>query len=150
MNMILHNVGIGQQKFNNGNTLDDDWPTDEPTNFDLVMMNPPYSAKWSASAAFLDDSRFAAYGKLPPKSRADLAFLLHGYYHLRTDGTMAIVLPHGVLFRGGAEATIRQKLLENGSIDTVIGLPENLFFNTSIPTTIIIMKNYMIASQSKP
>lgn len=140
MNMILHNVGIGQQNFRNGNTLDDDWPTEEPTNFDMVLMNPPYSAKWSASAAFLDDSRFAAYGKLPPKSRADLAFLLHGYYHLRTDGAMAIVLPHGVLFRGGAEATIRQKLLENGAIDTVIGLPENLFFNTSIPTTIIILR----------
>lgn len=140
MNMILHNVGIGQQKFRNGDTLDDDWPTDEPTNFDMVLMNPPYSAKWSSSDAFLDDSRFAAYGKLPPKSRADLAFLLHGYYHLRTDGTMAIVLPHGVLFRGGAESTIRQKLLEDGSIDAVIGLPENLFFNTSIPTTIIILK----------
>ncbi|SHF16800.1 type I restriction enzyme M protein [Atopostipes suicloacalis DSM 15692] len=140
MNMILHNVGIGQQKFRNGDTLDDDWPTDEPTNFDMVLMNPPYSAKWSASNAFLEDSRFAPYGKLPPKSRADFAFLLHGYYHLRTDGTMAIVLPHGVLFRSGAEATIRQNLLENGAIDTVIGLPENLFFNTSIPTTIIILK----------
>src|SRR5699024_7909594 len=114
MNMILHNVGIGQQKFRNGDTLDDDWPTDEPTNFDMVLMNPPYSAKWSASNAFLEDSRFAPYGKLPPKSRADFAFLLHGYYHLRTDGTMAIVLPHGVLFRSGAEATIRQNLLENG------------------------------------
>lgn len=140
MNMILHNVGIGQQKFRNGDTLDDDWPTDEPTNFDMVLMNPPYSAKWSASNSFLEDSRFAPYGKLPPKSRADFAFLLHGYYHLRTDGTMAIVLPHGVLFRSGAEATIRQNLLENGAIDTVIGLPENLFFNTSIPTTIIILK----------
>jgi type I restriction enzyme M protein len=140
MNMILHNVGIGQQKFRNGDTLDDDWPTDEPTNFDMVLMNPPYSSKWSSSNAFLEDSRFAPYGKLPPKSRADFAFLLHGYYHLRTDGTMAIVLPHGVLFRSGAEATIRQNLLENGAIDTVIGLPENLFFNTSIPTTIIILK----------
>src|SRR5699024_3925036 len=75
MNMILHNVGIGQQKFRNGDTLDDDWPTDEPTNFDMVLMNPPYSAKWSASNAFLEDSRFAPYGKLPPKSRADFAFL---------------------------------------------------------------------------
>lgn len=140
MNMILHNVGIGQQKFRNGDTLDDDWPTDEPTNFDMVLMNPPYSAKWSAADAFLDDSRFAPYGKLPPKSRADFAFLLHGYYHLNTEGTMAIVLPHGVLFRSGAEATIRQIMLENGAIDTVIGLPENLFFNTSIPTTVIILK----------
>lgn len=140
MNMILHNVGINQQKFRNGDTLDDDWPTDEPTNFDMVLMNPPYSAKWSASKAFLEDSRFSPYGKLPPKSRGDFAFLLHGFYHLRADGTMAIVLPHGVLFRGGAEATIRQKMLENGAIDAIIGLPENLFFNTSIPTTVIILK----------
>ena len=140
MNMILHSVGIEQQKFNNGDTLDDDWPTDEPTNFDMVLMNPPYSAKWSAADGFLDDPRFSPYGKLPPKSKADFAFLLHGYYHLNSEGSMAIVLPHGVLFRGGAESTIRQKMLENGAIDTVIGLPENLFFNTSIPTTIIILK----------
>ena len=140
MNMILHEVGIENQNFNNGNTLEDDWPTEEPTNFDAVLMNPPYSAKWSRSQGFLDDPRFAPYGVLPPKSRADYAFLLHGFYHLKTDGVMAIVLPHGILFRGGAEGTIRQALLENGSIDTVIGLPEKLFFNTGIPTTIVILK----------
>ncbi|MEY8291203.1 type I restriction-modification system subunit M [Carnobacteriaceae bacterium 52-44] len=140
MNMILHEVGIENQNFNNGNTLEDDWPTEEPTNFDAVLMNPPYSAKWSRSQGFLDDARFAPYGVLPPKSRADYAFLLHGFYHLKTDGVMAIVLPHGILFRGGAEGTIRQALLENGSIDTVIGLPEKLFFNTGIPTTIVILK----------
>ncbi|EOC6798178.1 N-6 DNA methylase, partial [Enterococcus faecium] len=89
---------------------------------------------------FLDDPRFSAYGVLAPKSKADFAFLLHGYYHLKDTGVMAIVLPHGVLFRGGAEGKIRKALLENGAIDTVIGLPANIFFNTSIPTTVIILK----------
>src|SRR5699024_1593231 len=79
-------------------------------------------------------------GRLAPKSKADFAFLLHGFYHLKDTGTMAIVLPHGVLFRGGAEEAIRKKILADGSIDTVIGLPSNLFFNTSIPTTIVILK----------
>lgn len=103
-------------------------------------MNPPYSAKWSADATFLDDSRFNRYGKLAPKSKADFAFLLHGFYHLKDSGTITIVLPHGVLFRGAAEGVIRKKLLEDGSIDAVIGMPGNLFFGTSIPTTIIILK----------
>lgn len=140
MNMMLHNVPIANQNLNNGDTLADDWPVDEPTNFDAVLMNPPYSAKWSAAKGFLDDPRFMDYGVLAPKSRADFAFLLHGFYHLKSSGTMAIVLPHGVLFRGGAEAKIRQTLLENGHIYAVIGLPANIFFNTSIPTTIIILK----------
>ena len=140
MNMILHDVPVPNQHLKNGDTLDADWPVDEPTNFDAVMMNPPYSARWTANPAFLDDPRFSPYGKLAPKSRADMAFLLHGFFHLKEDGAMAIVLPHGVLFRGGAEATIRQKLLEDGSIDAVIGLPADLFYNTSIPTTIIILK----------
>ena len=86
------------------------------------------------------DNRYSRYGRLAPKSKADFAFLLHGFYHLKDTGTMAIVLPHGVLFRGGAEEAIRKKLLEDGSIDAVIGLPSNLFFNTSIPTTIVILK----------
>lgn len=140
MNMILHGVGIENQNFRNGDTLEEDWPTEEPTNFDTVLMNPPYSAKWSADKGFLDDARFAPYGVLPPKSKADYAFLLHGLYHCRTDGVMAIVLPHGVLFRGGAEGKIRQALLEKGYIHTVIGLPEKVFYNTSIPTTVIILK----------
>lgn len=110
------------------------------SDYESVLMNPPYSAKWSASATFLDDSRFKHYGKLAPKSKADFAFLLHGYYHLKDSGTMALVLPHGVLFRGAAEGAIRKKLLEDGSIDTVIGMPANLFFGTSIPTTVIILK----------
>ena len=106
-----------------------------------VLMNPPYSAKWSASSGFMADPRFSPFGKLAPQSKADFAFLLHGYYHLKqNNGVMAIVLPHGVLFRGNAEGTIRKALLEEGAIDTVIGLPANIFFNTSIPTTVIILK----------
>lgn len=140
MNMILHGVDVANQHLNNGDTLDSDWPTEEPTNFDAVLMNPPYSAKWTADKGFLDDPRFAMYGVLAPKSKADFAFLLHGYYHLKDTGVMAIVLPHGVLFRGAAEGKIRKILLEMGAIDTVIGLPANIFFNTSIPTTVIILK----------
>ena len=140
MNLILHGVDNEDIRLRNGDTLNKDWPTDEPYTFDSVVMNPPYSANWSADNTFLDDSRFNKYGKLAPKSKADFAFLLHGFYHLKDSGTMAIVLPHGVLFRGAAEAVIRQKLLEDGSIDTVIGMPVNLFFGTSIPTTVIILK----------
>lgn len=140
MNLILHGVDAEDMELRNGDTLNKDWPTDEPYTFDAVVMNPPYSAKWSADDTFLDDSRFNRYGKLAPKSKADFAFLLHGYYHLKETGTMAIVLPHGVLFRGAAEGAIRKKLLEDGSIYAVIGMPANLFFGTSIPTTVIILK----------
>lgn len=140
MNMILHHVDVVNQKLRNNDTLDEDWPVEEITNFDAVVMNPPYSHKWSANAGFKDDPRFSAYGVLPPKSKADYAFLLHGYYHLKHSGVMAIVLPHGILFRGAAEGKIRKKLLENGAIDAVIGLPANLFYNTSIPTTIVVLK----------
>jgi type I restriction enzyme M protein len=140
MNMILHEVSVENHHLHNSDTLDQDWPTEEPTNFDAVLMNPPYSAKWSADKGFLDDPRFSPYGVLAPKSRADFAFLLHGYYHLKDTGKMAIVLPHGVLFRGHAEEKIRKILLDNGAIDTVIGLPANIFFNTSIPTTIVVLK----------
>lgn len=140
MNMILHGVSTANQDLHNADTLDQDWPTEEPTNFDAVLMNPPYSANWSADKGFLEDVRFSTYGVLAPKSKADFAFLLHGYYHLKDSGVMAIVLPHGVLFRSGGEGKIRKVLLENGAIDTVIGLPSNIFFNTSIPTTVIILK----------
>ncbi|AHA09486.1 type I restriction-modification system subunit M [Bacillus toyonensis] len=140
MNLILHGVDKEDIRLRNGDTLNKDWPTDEPYTFDSVLMNPPYSAKWSSDDTFLDDSRFNRYGKLAPKSKADFAFLLHGFYHLKDSGTMAIVLPHGVLFRGAAEGVIRKKLLEDGSIDAVIGMPANLFFGTSIPTTVIILK----------
>lgn len=140
MNLILHGVDKEDMRLSNGDTLNKDWPTDEPYTFDSVLMNPPYSAKWSADDTFLDDSRFNRFGKLAPKSKADFAFLLHGLYHLKDSGTMAIVLPHGVLFRGAAEGVIRKKLLEDGSIDAVIGMPGNLFFGTSIQTTVIILK----------
>ena len=105
-------------------------------------LNPPYSAKWSAASGFLQDERFSEYGVLAPKSKADYAFLLHGLYHLKNNGTMAIVLPHGVLFRGAAEGKIREKLLRAGNIYAVIGLPANLFYNTSIPTCIIVLKKH--------
>lgn len=140
MNLILHGVDKEDMRLRNGDTLNKDWPTDEPYTFDAVLMNPPYSANWSSDDTFLDDSRFNRYGKLAPKSKADFAFLLHGFYHLKDSGTMAIVLPHGVLFRGAAEGVIRKKLLEDGSIYAVIGMPANLFFGTSIPTTVIILK----------
>ncbi len=140
MNMFLHNIAPENQHLHHGDTLNADWPTTEETEFDMVTMNPPYSAKWSAAQGFLSDSRFSDYGVLAPKSKADYAFLLHGFYHLKPLGTMAIVLPHGVLFRGAAEGKIREKLLEAGSIYAVIGLPANMFYNTSIPTCIIILK----------
>lgn len=139
MNLILHGVDKERMRLKNGDTLDSDWPTEEPHQFDSVVMNPPYSANWSAADKFLSDSRFERFGKLAPKSRADFAFLLHGFYHLKDTGTMGIVLPHGVLFRG-TERTIRQTLLESGSIEAVIGLPPNIFYGTGIPTTVLILK----------
>lgn len=142
MNMFLHGIMPENQKLRNGDTLDGDWPTGEETDFNMVLMNPPYSAKWSATAGFLQDERFSDYGVLAPKSKADYAFLLHGLYHLKANGTMAIVLPHGVLFRGAAEGKIREKLLRSGNIYAVIGLPANLFYNTSIPTCIIVLKKH--------
>ena len=140
MNLILHNVEQNQMRIRNGDTLDEDWPTDEPYLFNAVVRNPPYSANWSADNKFLSDSRFERFGKLAPKSKADFAFLLHGFYHLNDKGTMGIVLPHGVLFRGSAEGVIRKTLLEMGAIDAVIGLPPNIFYGTSIPTVVLILK----------
>ena len=142
MNMFLHGIVPENQKLRNGDTLDGDWPADEENDFNMVLMNPPYSANWSAAAGFLQDERFSEYGVLAPKSKADYAFLLHGLYHLKSSGTMAIVLPHGVLFRGAAEGKIREKLLRAGNIYAVIGLPANLFYNTSIPTCIIVLKKH--------
>jgi type I restriction enzyme M protein len=142
MNMFLHGIVPENQKLRNADTLDADWPTGEETEFDMVLMNPPYSAKWSAAAGFLQDERFSDYGVLAPKSKADYSFLLHGLYHLKSNGTMAIVLPHGVLFRGAAEGKIREKLLRSGNIYAVIGLPANMFYNTSIPTCIIVLKKH--------
>ena len=140
MNLILHNVAQSQMRLRNGDTLDEDWPSDEPFLFNAVVMNPPYSANWSADDKFLSDPRFERYGKLAPKSKADFSFLLHGFYHLNEKGTMGIVLPHGVLFRGASEGVIRKSLLEMGAIDAVIGLPPNIFYGTSIPTVVLILK----------
>jgi len=140
MNLLLHNVEKSQMRLRNADTLDEDWPSDEPYLFNAVVMNPPYSANWSADSKFLSDARFERYGKLAPKSKADFSFLLHGFYHLNEKGTMGIVLPHGVLFRGASEGVIRKALLEMGAIYAVIGLPPNIFYGTSIPTTVLILK----------
>lgn len=141
MNLILHGISLNNQVLSHGDTLKDNWTEVEGEDYemDAVVMNPPYSLKWEADVTLLEDIRFSEYGVLPPKSKADLAFLLHGLSHLKDDGKMAIVLPHGVLFRGASEGKIRQKLLENGNIEAVIGLPSNIFFNTGIPTTVLIL-----------
>lgn len=146
MNMFLHGISPENQHLHNADTLDADWPTGEENLFDMVVMNPPYSQNWTAAPGFKQDPRFSDYGVLPPKSKADYAFLLHGFYHLQGSGTMAIVLPHGVLFRGSSEGTIRQKLCESGSIYAVIGLPSNLFYNTSIPTVIMVLKKSRVGT----
>lgn len=128
-----------------GDTLLNEWDMLRETNparmpkFDAVVANPPFSYRWEPSEALGEDVRFKNYG-LAPKSAADFAFLLHGFHFLKQDGVMAIILPHGVLFRGGAEARIRTKLLKDGHIDTVIGLPANLFFSTGIPVCILVLK----------
>ena len=141
MNMFLHGVDSSNQHLRNGDTLDEDWPTDEETDFNMVLMNPPYSANWSATAGFLQDERFSDYGVLAPKSKADYAFVQDMIYHLNESGTMAVVLPHGVLFRGSTELKIRRFLIEEKNyLDAVIGLPANLFYGTSIPTTIEVFK----------
>lgn len=140
MNCLLHQIPYQYQHFRCGDTLDTDWPTDEPTTFHGVTMNPPYSAKWPAPESMLTDPRFAPYEKLAPKGKADYAFLLHGFYHLREDGMMGIVMPLGVLFRGKAEGTIRRHLIENGSIYAVVGLAPNLFYSTGIPVCLVFLK----------
>lgn len=139
MNMILHGVKYDQFDIKQGDTLEE--PQHKNMQFDAVVANPPFSAKWSAKESFLDDPRFSAYGKLAPKSKADYAFVQHMIYQLNESGTMAIVLPHGVLFRGAAEGKIRQYLVgEKNYLDAVIGLPANLFYGTSIPTCILVFK----------
>lgn len=147
MNLMMHDVTFNNMNLNNADTLENDWPDgpdekgiDHPRSFDAVVANPPYSAKWDNTESKLKDPRFSDYGKLAPASKADYAFVLHSLYHLNASGTMAIVLPHGVLFRGAAEGKIRQTLIEKNYLDTVIGLPANLFYGTSIPTTILVFK----------
>lgn len=146
MNLLLHGIRPEKMTIKNGDTLSQDWPEDpehpnEGVLFDAVVMNPPYSAKnWNKEGLKVSDPRFEVAGVLPPDSKGDFAFLLHGLFHLGQNGTMAIVLPHGVLFRGSAEGEIRQRLLDKNYIDTIIGLPSNLFTNTGIPVVVMILK----------
>lgn len=142
MNLMMHDVNYRNMHLRRGDTLDQDWPFDKkdgvevPIVFDAVVANPPYSQQWDASNS--KDPRFKA--GLAPKSRADYAFIQHGIYHLARHGTMSIVLPHGVLFRGASEAKIRKELILDNKLDAVIGLPANLFYGTSIPTCILVFK----------
>jgi type I restriction enzyme M protein len=139
MNMIMHNVPFNKCDIQRGNTLEQ--PKHLFLKFDRIIANPPYSAEWTRNPIFLQDERFSQYGVLAPQKYADFAFLQHMYYHLEDDGEMAVVLPHGVLFREGAEGKIRDFLIkEKNAIDTIIGLPENMFFGTSISTVIIVLK----------
>ena len=147
MNLIMRGILAANIVTRNGDTLEDDWPYFEDEDpdatykrlyVDAVVSNPPYSQVWDPTGKETDP-RFASYG-LAPKSKADYAFLLHDLYHLKSDGIMAIVLPHGVLFRGGEEGTIRKNLIDQNNIDTIIGLPANIFFGTGIPTIIMILR----------
>ena len=146
MNMLLHGMKDTEFEIFHGDTLFNEWDELREANpakklqFDAVVANPPFSLRWEPSEAMAEDFRFKGYGGLAPKSAADFAFLLHGFHFLAPEGTMAIILPHGVLFRGGAEERIRTKLLKDGHIDTVIGLPANLFFSTGIPVCILVLK----------
>jgi len=141
MNMILHEVHYKKFDLRNEDTLENPAPQHADLRFEAVVANPPFSAKWSASTLMENDERFSDYGKLAPKTKADFAFLQHMIHHLDEDGTMACVLPHGVLFRGAAEGVIRKYLIEERNyLDAVIGLPKNIFFGTPIPTCILVMK----------
>lgn len=145
MNMLLHGVKDTEFEIWHGDTLKNDWDWLRETNpakkpqFDAIVANPPFSLRWDSKEEASEDPRFKNHG-VAPKSAADFAFLLHGLHYLKDDGVMAIILPHGVLFRGGKEADIRTKLLKDGHIDTVIGLPPNLFYSTGIPVCILVLK----------
>jgi len=146
MNLMMHGVNYRNMELRCANTLDADWPFDEkdgiqiPVKFDAVVANPPYSQNWDIKSVDREkDTRFKGFG-IAPASKADYAFVLHGLYHLENTGTMAIVLPHGVLFRGAAEGKIRKRIIEENLLDTVIGLPANLFYGTSIPTCVLVFK----------
>ncbi|MCB0413369.1 MAG: type I restriction-modification system subunit M [Bdellovibrionales bacterium] len=145
MNMLLHGLKDTEFEIHHGDSLLNDWDLLNEMNpskkieCDAIVANPPFSLRWTPTDALNDDFRFKNYG-LAPKSAADFAFLLHGFHFLSEEGTMAIILPHGVLFRGGAEQAIRKKLLQDNHIDTVIGLPPNLFYSTGIPVCILVLK----------
>lgn len=139
MNMILHDVHYSKFSIKQEDTLKH--PQHKGMEFDAIVANPPFSAVWEAKPSYLSDERFAKYGKLAPKTKADMAFIQHMLYHLAEDGIMATLMPHGVLFRGAAEGHIRQYLIEDmNALDAVIGLPANLFYSTSIPTSILVFK----------
>ncbi|QNU61542.1 type I restriction-modification system subunit M [Vreelandella titanicae] len=162
MNLIMRGIKASNIKTRNGDTLEDDWPyfdendpqgTYNALYVDAVVSNPPYSQPWDPS--FKDsDPRYSRFG-LAPKTKADFAFLLHDLYHIKPEGIMTIVLPHGVLFRGGEEGEIRKQLIEQNHIDAIIGLPANIFFGTGIPTVILVLKqkrqntNVLIVDASK-
>ena len=145
MNMLLHGVKDTEFEIHHGDSLANDWDIlneDNPAKkmtFDAVVANPPFSLRWDPSEETAKDFRFSRYG-VAPRSAADFAFLLHGFHFLSEEGTMAIILPHGVLFRSGKELAIRKKLLEDDNIDAVIGLPGNLFYSTGIPVCILVLK----------
>ena len=147
MNLVMRGIDPANIVTRNADTLEDDWPyfeegqkesTYKALRLDAVVSNPPYSQAWDPSNKGLDP-RYNEYG-LAPKGKADYAFLLHDLYHLKSDGIMTIVLPHGVLFRGGEEGTIRKNLIEHNKIDTIIGLPANIFYGTGIPTIVMVLK----------
>ncbi len=141
MNMIMHDVHYSKFDIRHADTLTN--PQHMGFEFDAIVANPPFSAQWSASNLFLTDERFSRYGKLAPGSKADYAFIQHMIHHLADNGIMAVVMPHGVLFRGAAEGHIRQYLMADAStnyLDAVIGLPANVFYGTSIPTSILVFK----------
>ena len=139
MNMILHDVHFAKFDIKQEDTLTRPQHIDQ--RFEAVVANPPFSAKWSADPSFLQDERFSRFGKLAPSSKADMAFVQHMLHQLDEQGTMAVVLPHGVLFRGSSEGVIRQYLIEKMNVvDTIIGLPANIFYGTSIPTCILVLK----------
>jgi len=139
MNMILHGVHYRKFDIKQEDTLEH--PQHLGKTFEAIVANPPFSAEWSANQLFTSDDRFSQYGKLAPKSKADFAFVQHMIHHLAENGTMAIVLPHGALFRGGAEQHIRKYLIEDRNyLDAVIGLPANIFYGTGIPTCILVLK----------
>ena len=145
MNMLLHGMKDTEFDIFHGDTLLNQWDLLNEMNpskkeeFDAIVANPPFSLRWEPNDTLAEDFRFKSYG-LAPKSAADFAFLLHGFHFLKQNGTMAIILPHGVLFRSGAEEKIRTKLLTENSIDTIIGLPSNLFYSTGIPVCILVLK----------
>jgi len=139
MNMIMHDVHYRKFDIRQEDTLEHPQHSDKL--FEAIVANPPFSAHWSANPLHLSDDRFSQYGKLAPKTKADFAFVQHMVHHLDDNGTMAVVMPHGVLFRGAAEGHIRRYLIEDRNyLDAVIGLPANIFYGTSIPTSILVFK----------